>query len=74
LSRNFALNLGCGLKISGFYRKRSKAGRDSELLGLAKYLEQLADANVSFEDVNFGKWKDVVTESRSLTEDDSKQE
>ncbi|CAJ1906175.1 unnamed protein product [Cylindrotheca closterium] len=75
LSRNFALNLGCGIKVTGFYRKRSKAGRDSELLGLAKYLEQLAEANVSFEKVKFGEWKDVVTESRSLVrEDDSKEE
>lgn len=69
LSRNFALNLSCGIKVSGFYRKKTQAARDSELLGLAKYLEQLAEAKVSFDDVNFGEWKDVVTESRSLTDD-----
>mmetsp|Transcript_29390 Transcript_29390/g.70677 ORF Transcript_29390/g.70677 Transcript_29390/m.70677 type:complete len:363 (+) Transcript_29390:35-1123(+) len=74
LSRNFALNLGSGLKVSGFYRKKSKATRDSELLGLANYLEQLAEANVSFDDVKFGEWRDVVNESKSLIEDSKEEE
>lgn len=67
LSRNFALNLGSGLKVSGFYRKKPKSSRDTELLGLAKYLEQLATANVSFDDVKFGEWREVVNESKTLT-------
>ena len=69
LSRNFALNLGSGLKVSGFYRKKAKAVRDTELMGLAKYLEQLATANVSFDNVKFGEWKEVVSETKSLTEE-----
>lgn len=60
LSRNFALNLGSGLKVTAFYRKKSTARRDSELLGLAKYLEQLATAGVSFDEASFAEWLDVV--------------
>lgn len=67
LSRNFALNLTCGLKIKGYYRKKSKAQRDTELLGLSKYLEELATANVDFENVDFDSWADVVSGKRPLT-------
>lgn len=67
LSRNFALNLSCGLKISGYYRKKSKAHRDTELLGLSKYLEELATARVDFEKVDFDVWADVVNGERDLT-------
>lgn len=66
LSRNFALNLGSGLKCTGFYRKKSKAARDTELLGMAKYLEELAKAGVSFDDVDFSWWLDVVNGKREL--------
>jgi ubiquitin-like domain-containing CTD phosphatase 1 len=69
LSRNFALNLGSGLKVSGFYRKKSKARRDSELLGLSKYLEKLIQANISFDEVSFGDWLSVVNGEKNLTED-----
>ena len=70
LSRNFALNLGSGLKVSGFYRKKSSARRDTELLGLTKYLEQLATADVSFDDVSFGLWLDVVKGKQPLVNAD----
>ena len=71
LSRNFALNLSSGLKCSAFYRKKSKAKRDTELLGLAKYLEALATAQVSFDDVSFNVWLDVVSGKRDLKDKDS---
>ena len=58
LSRNFALNLESGLKCTAYHRKKNK--RDNELLGLARYLVQLAQANVDFQKVNFSKWLDVV--------------
>ena len=69
LSRNFALNLSSGLKIKAYYRKKNKAHRDTELLGLAKYLEELAVAGVNFDLANFNEWKDVVSGERSLTDD-----
>jgi len=36
LGRNFALNLSSGLKVSAYYRKKSSARRDAELLGVGK--------------------------------------
>lgn len=72
LSRNFALNLGSGLKCSGFYRKKSSAKRDTELLGMAKYLEDVAKAKVSFDLIDFNVWLDVISGKRSLIEDDKK--
>jgi ubiquitin-like domain-containing CTD phosphatase 1 len=66
LSRNFALNLGSGIKCKGYYRKKSKAARDTELMGLTKYLEELAVAQVNFDDVDFNVWADVVSGKRSL--------
>jgi ubiquitin-like domain-containing CTD phosphatase 1 len=71
LSRNFALNLGSGVKVSGFYRKKSSARRDSELLGLTKYFEDLAAANVNFDEANFGEWLDVVNGKRPLLKKDT---
>lgn len=68
LSRNFALNLGSGIKIKAYYRKKSQAARDSELLGLSKYLVELAEAKVSFDDVDFDSWQDVVSGKANLTE------
>jgi ubiquitin-like domain-containing CTD phosphatase 1 len=66
LSRNFALNLGSGVKVSGFYRKKSSARRDTELLGLTKYLEELATSKAKFEEANFNAWPDVVSGKRPL--------
>lgn len=67
LSRNFALNLSSGIKIKGYYRKKSKASRDSELLGLSKYLVDLAEAKISFDDVDFDLWQDVVSGKRAMS-------
>lgn len=69
LSRNFALNLGSGLKVSGYYRKKTKARNDAELLALVKYLEQLVEENVNFDNVNFDDWLDVVNRRKNLTDD-----
>ena len=71
LSRNFALNLGSGLKVNGFYRKRSSARRDTELLGLTKYLEQVATAKVSFDEISFDVWTDVVSGKKPLVDKQS---
>jgi ubiquitin-like domain-containing CTD phosphatase 1 len=70
LFRNFALNLTSGLRVSAFHRKRSVATRDKELLGLKTYLERLAKSNLSFDDVNFEHWLDVVNGKRSLADKD----
>ncbi|KAK1742395.1 ubiquitin-like domain-containing CTD phosphatase [Skeletonema marinoi] len=51
LKRNFALNIGNGLKCSAYYRKKKKSGKnDSELLGLD-----------DFETVQFDYWQDYVS-------------
>ncbi|CAB9496913.1 Ubiquitin-like domain-containing CTD phosphatase 1 [Seminavis robusta] len=68
LGRNFALNLGSGIKISAYYRKKSSARRDAELLGLSRYLEELACAGVDFDTVDFSKWQEVVSAKRNLTD------
>jgi ubiquitin-like domain-containing CTD phosphatase 1 len=61
LSRNFALNVENGLKVSAYYQKRNKGkSRDSELLGLATYLINLAEESNDFTKVNFNQWMDVV--------------
>ena len=65
LARNFALNRGSGLKIKAFHRKKG-GRRDLELLGLTKYLEQLALSQLSFDDVDFNDWTDVVQGRREL--------
>lgn len=67
LSRNFALNLGSGLKIKPYHRKKSSARKDMELLLLSRYLTILATTpGVRFEDVDFSKWPDVVAGKRPL--------
>jgi ubiquitin-like domain-containing CTD phosphatase 1 len=72
LSRNFALNLGSGLKIKPYHRKKSSARKDMELLLLSRYLTILATApGVRFEDVDFSKWPDVVAGKRPLLTDSS---
>lgn len=67
LSRNFALNLTCGLRVTAYHRKKSASARDTELLGLKRYLEQLAKSKLSFDDIDFDYWLDVVNGKRSLT-------
>jgi ubiquitin-like domain-containing CTD phosphatase 1 len=69
LSRNFALNLTSGLKVSPYHRKKSSARRDSELLSLARYLEDLALSGRNFDKVDFSRWPDVVSGKRSLADD-----
>lgn len=65
LSRNFALNPGNGLKVSAFYRKK-QGKRDVELVGLAKYLEQLASDVKDFTTVEIKYWQDVVAGKKNL--------
>lgn len=72
LSRNFALNLGSGLKVSGYYRKKSSSQRDTELSGLAIYLERLALEVSDFEKVDFAKWSNVVKGTASMLPDEKK--
>ena len=70
LSRNFALNLGSGLKVTPYYRKKSSGKKDVELQLLATYLEKVAVESENFEDVNFEKWMDVMNGKRPLIEED----
>lgn len=74
LERNFALNLGSGLKCTAFYRKKKKKRtanggiNDSELLGLGRFLELLAtneEVN-DFGDVDFHYWQDYVSGKRDF--------
>lgn len=75
LSRNFALNLDNGLKVSGYYRKKKKNGRpsrsstgknDVELIGLIGYCTKLAKEVDDFRNVEFKYWKDVVNGTKAL--------
>lgn len=67
LSRNFALNLSSGLKVTPYYRKkRNMQQRDVELLGLGKYLTGLAQSRLPFDQVDFDKWMDVVSGKQQL--------
>mmetsp|Transcript_8000 Transcript_8000/g.18541 ORF Transcript_8000/g.18541 Transcript_8000/m.18541 type:complete len:215 (+) Transcript_8000:639-1283(+) len=68
LSRNFALNISSGLKVTAFFRKRSSGRRDAELLGLATYLEELATSGLRFDEVNFASWQDVAAGKRSIAD------
>lgn len=60
LARNFALNPLSGIKIKAYYRKKASAHRDADLLGLARYLADLAKSKANFEEVDFDIWIDVV--------------
>lgn len=71
LSRNFALNLNSGLKVSAYFRKKASARRDAELLALARYLEDLALSGLPFDRVDFRAWPDVVSGKRPLLREDS---
>mmetsp|Transcript_17294 Transcript_17294/g.25550 ORF Transcript_17294/g.25550 Transcript_17294/m.25550 type:complete len:392 (+) Transcript_17294:124-1299(+) len=69
LARNFALNPQSGLRVTAFYRKKSKAAkRDVELLGLGQYLELLATTqpSLSFDQVDFQRWQEVIRGKESL--------
>mmetsp|Transcript_27164 Transcript_27164/g.45312 ORF Transcript_27164/g.45312 Transcript_27164/m.45312 type:complete len:378 (-) Transcript_27164:92-1225(-) len=66
LSRNFALNLTCGLKVTAYYRKRTAGRRDAELLGLGGYLERLAQSGMPFDKVDFNRWVEVVSGKMAL--------
>jgi ubiquitin-like domain-containing CTD phosphatase 1 len=68
LSRNFALNLSSGLKVTAYNRKRTSGKRDAELVGLSRYLAQLAKANIPFDHVDFTKWMRVVSGEQTLAE------
>jgi ubiquitin-like domain-containing CTD phosphatase 1 len=68
LSRNFALNLGNGLKISAFHRKKQSGRRDTELLSLSNYLVLLAQAGVNFDNVDFSQWLDVVSGTKTIVD------
>ncbi len=67
LSRNFALNLGSGLKCTAYHRKKKKRGKgsdDAELLGLGRFLELLAtreEVDGNFDGVDFRCWQDYVS-------------
>mmetsp|Transcript_6309 Transcript_6309/g.11218 ORF Transcript_6309/g.11218 Transcript_6309/m.11218 type:complete len:422 (-) Transcript_6309:188-1453(-) len=74
LTRNFALNLSTGLKVTAYYRKKNKKKRDAELLGLARYLEGLAQTVSNFDDVDFSQWMDVVSGKRPLLKDNTNDE
>lgn len=64
LSRNFALNMSSGLKCTAFHRKKNP--RDSELLAIGRYLVELAQAGIGFDNIDFSKWKDVAQGECSL--------
>lgn len=74
LSRNFALNLGSGLKCTAYYRKKKKGrvntgSKDAELLGLGRFLELLAtkeESKDNFDDVDFAYWQDYVSGKRAF--------
>jgi len=67
LSRNFALNLHNGLKVRAYHRKKgSKAKKDRELFGLARYLEELALKVKDFKSVDFSGWENVANGSVSM--------
>lgn len=75
LARNFALNLGSGLKCTAYYRKKKKkrnasgGSNDAELLGLGRFLELLAtneEVKDDFDDVDFQFWQDYVSGKRAF--------
>ena len=82
LSRNFALNIENGMKVSAYYRKKRKnkktidsggnrvitsiGSKDVELIGLIGYCTKLAQEVDDFRNVEFKYWKDVVNGTREL--------
>ena len=71
LERNFALNLTNGLKCTAYYRKKKKAAKDVELLGLARYLDLLARDGRNFNDICFRQWVAVCAGTKSIGETSS---
>jgi len=72
LARNFALNLGSGLKCTAYYRSKKKrnGSNDNELLGLGRFLELLAthdDSKHNFDNVDFQFWQDYVNGKRDFS-------
>lgn len=75
LSRNFALNPDNGLKVTAYYRKKKKSGsKDIQLIGLGKYLENLASEIKDFTTVKFKYWQDVVAGKVQLISSSLKEE
>lgn len=74
LSRNFALNLSNGLKVTAYYRKKTKGKRDVELAGLSNYLTRLAKEVNDFTKVNFCKWTEVLAGDVDLIADNEKED
>lgn len=66
LSRNFALNPNNGLKVTPYYRKKKSRSKDMELVGLATFLQKLAEEVDDFTTVNFRDWMDVVAGKKAL--------
>jgi ubiquitin-like domain-containing CTD phosphatase 1 len=66
LAHNFALNLKSGLKCRAYIRKKKSARRDTELLGLTRYLDILANAKIRFDAIEHSAWEDVVSGKRPL--------
>lgn len=69
LERNFALNLGSGLKCTAYYRKKKQGKKDAELLGLGRFLELLAtneNVKTDFDLVDFHSWQDYITGKKSF--------
>jgi hypothetical protein len=68
------LNLTAGIKVKAYYRKKSSARRDAELLGLSRYLVELAQSGVNFDQANFNDWQDVVSGKKRLVQDENMEE
>jgi hypothetical protein len=68
------LNLTSGVKVKAYYRKKSSARRDAELLGLSRYLVELAQSGVNFEQANFNDWQDVVSGKKRMVQDENMEE
>ncbi|KAF9520000.1 hypothetical protein BS47DRAFT_1370540 [Hydnum rufescens UP504] len=61
LSRNFALNYSCGLKISAFKDAHTLQGvADRELFKLSQYLVHIASFFPDFNGIDHKDWKSVV--------------
>jgi len=66
----FPLQLDNGLKVTAYYRKKTRGKKDVELVGLAKYLEKLAAEVDDFTKVKFRHWMDVLSGRKKLLEDE----
>ncbi|XP_034937252.1 ubiquitin-like domain-containing CTD phosphatase 1 [Chelonus insularis] len=57
IRKNFIMNPGSGLKIKAFREAHLNRDKDTELLKLAHYLEQIADVD-DFQTLDHRKWQD----------------